>query len=113
MLPVIQPGKLTALKEPIDHPGWLYEIRHDGFRGMLCVDEEASIVSRSHFALPRRYRHLDPIFRIACKLLKEYGVPDGIRTRVIAVKAGWPNGTDRKQRTRMHWMECKEQQETI
>jgi hypothetical protein len=27
---------------------------------------------------------------VACKLLKRFGVPDGIRTRVIAVKALGP-----------------------
>jgi bifunctional non-homologous end joining protein LigD len=42
MLPVITPAPLTSLKEPIDHPNWLYELKHDGFRGMLYVDHERS-----------------------------------------------------------------------
>jgi bifunctional non-homologous end joining protein LigD len=40
MLPVIAPAPLTSLKEPIDHPNWLYELKHDGFRGMLYVDRD-------------------------------------------------------------------------
>jgi hypothetical protein len=40
MLPVIQPAPLTSLKEPIDHPNWLFELKHDGFRGMLYVDRD-------------------------------------------------------------------------
>jgi len=40
MLPVIAPAPLTALKEPIDHPKWLYELKHDGFRRMLYVDRD-------------------------------------------------------------------------
>jgi bifunctional non-homologous end joining protein LigD len=40
MLPVIEPAPVTAVKVPIDHPNWLYELKHDGFRGMLYVDRE-------------------------------------------------------------------------
>jgi bifunctional non-homologous end joining protein LigD len=40
MLPVIEAAPLTALKEPIDHPNWLFELKHDGFRGMLYVDRD-------------------------------------------------------------------------
>ena len=40
MLPVIEPAALTSLKLPIDHPNWLYELKHDGFRGMLYVDRD-------------------------------------------------------------------------
>jgi bifunctional non-homologous end joining protein LigD len=40
MLPVIEAAPFTALKEPIDHPNWLFELKHDGFRGMLYVDRD-------------------------------------------------------------------------
>jgi len=36
MLPQILPSPLTSLKEPIGHPNWIYELKHDGFRGSLC-----------------------------------------------------------------------------
>ena len=40
MLPVISPSPLTAMKLPIDHPNWFYELKHDGFRGMLYLDRD-------------------------------------------------------------------------
>ena len=40
VLPVIEPAPLTAVKQPIDHPNWLFELKHDGFRGVLYVDRE-------------------------------------------------------------------------
>jgi len=42
MLPVITPSPLTGMKQPIDHPNWLYELKHDRFRRMLYVDHERS-----------------------------------------------------------------------
>jgi ATP-dependent DNA ligase len=38
MLPQISPSPLTSVKEPIGHPNWVYELKHDGFRGILYVD---------------------------------------------------------------------------
>jgi len=32
MLPQISPAPLTPLKEPIGHPNWVYELKHDGLR---------------------------------------------------------------------------------
>jgi ATP-dependent DNA ligase len=47
MLPQISPAPLTSLKEPIGHPNWVYELKHDGFRGILYVErEQAWLVSR-------------------------------------------------------------------
>ena len=47
MLPQVSPSPLTSLKEPIGHPNWIYELKHDGFRGILYVDrEQAWLVSR-------------------------------------------------------------------
>jgi ATP-dependent DNA ligase len=48
MLPQISPATLTSLKEPIGHPNWIYELKHDGFRGILYyVDrDQAWLVSR-------------------------------------------------------------------
>jgi ATP-dependent DNA ligase len=47
MLPQISPSPSTSVKEPIGHPNWVYELKHDGFRGILYVDrEQAWLVSR-------------------------------------------------------------------
>ena len=46
MLPQISPSPLTSLKEPIGDPNWIYELKHDGSRGILYVDrDEARLVS--------------------------------------------------------------------
>jgi len=46
-LPVIALAPLMSVKVPIDHPNWLYELKHDGFRGMLYIDNERSYLSRA------------------------------------------------------------------
>jgi bifunctional non-homologous end joining protein LigD len=54
MLPVIAPAPLTSLKLPIDHPNWLFELKHDGFRGMLYIDHERSwFRSRTRYEMQR------------------------------------------------------------
>src|SRR6516164_9192113 len=67
MLPVIAPAPLTAMKEPIDHPNWLYELKHDGFRGMLYVDRgQAWLVSRKG----KKFLQFGTLCREILKLLK-------------------------------------------
>jgi len=46
-LPQILPLKLTGLREPFDHPDWLFELKHDGFRSIAYVsDDGCQLVSR-------------------------------------------------------------------
>jgi bifunctional non-homologous end joining protein LigD len=33
-----QPLPLGQASEPFDDPGWLYEIKHDGFRAMAVIE---------------------------------------------------------------------------
>jgi ATP-dependent DNA ligase len=47
MLPQISPSPLTSLKEPIGHPNWIYELKHDAFRGILNVDREQAWLVRA------------------------------------------------------------------
>lgn len=37
MLPCITPLKLTRRQEPFDHPDWLFELKHDGFRAVAYI----------------------------------------------------------------------------
>jgi ATP-dependent DNA ligase len=46
MLPQISPSALTSLKESIGNPNWIYELKHDGFRGILYVDREQAWLER-------------------------------------------------------------------
>jgi hypothetical protein len=53
------------VKEPIGHPNWIYELKHDGFRGILYVDrDQAWLVT----AAGRCLRILSVDFRYATRL---------------------------------------------
>jgi bifunctional non-homologous end joining protein LigD len=46
-LPRIAPLTLRRLREPFDHPDWVFELKHDGFRGVAYIsDSSCRIVSR-------------------------------------------------------------------
>ena len=67
MLPQISPSPLTSVKEPIGHPNWVYELKHDGFRGILYVDrEQAWLVSRKG----KKFRRFDPLLKQVLGCLK-------------------------------------------
>ena len=39
---------LKRLREPFDHPDWIFEIKHDGFRGLAYIEDgTARLVSRN------------------------------------------------------------------
>jgi bifunctional non-homologous end joining protein LigD len=45
----LQPMKATLVREPFDDPGWLYEIKWDGYRALaLIADDRAELVSRNN-----------------------------------------------------------------
>jgi bifunctional non-homologous end joining protein LigD len=67
MLPQISPSLLKSLKEPIGHPNWVYELKHDGFRGVLYVDrDQAWLVSRK----VKKFRRFDPLLEQVLRSLK-------------------------------------------
>jgi len=46
-LPRFQPMPLKVLREPFDHPDWLFEIKYDGFRALAYFEEgSVRLVSR-------------------------------------------------------------------
>ena len=67
MLPQISPSPVTSLKEPIGHPNWIYELKHDGFRRILYVDrEQAWLVPRKG----KKFRQFDPLLNQVLRSLK-------------------------------------------
>ena len=40
-LPNLQPILLTPRREPFNDPGWLFEPKYDGYRGLLYVTRKA------------------------------------------------------------------------
>jgi ATP-dependent DNA ligase len=60
MLPQISPSPLTSVKIPIGRPNWVYELEHDGFRGILYVDrEQAWLVSRKR----KKFHQFEPLLK--------------------------------------------------
>jgi bifunctional non-homologous end joining protein LigD len=48
VLPRIQPMRLTLRAKPFDHPDYLFELKHDGFRAIAYVEGgESKLVSRN------------------------------------------------------------------
>jgi bifunctional non-homologous end joining protein LigD len=46
-LPKIEPMKLSVIPEPFDHPDWLFELKHDGFRALAYIAEgQCDLISR-------------------------------------------------------------------
>ena len=46
-LPQMDPAKLTLVRQPFDHPDFLFELKHDGFRALAYIsDGHCELVSR-------------------------------------------------------------------
>jgi bifunctional non-homologous end joining protein LigD len=49
ILKAVKPMKATLVDEPFDEPGWLYEIKWDGYRAIATVDHgETELISRNN-----------------------------------------------------------------
>ena len=47
VLPPITPMPLVRLSEPFDHEGFIFELKHDGFRGLAYIDgHHCELISR-------------------------------------------------------------------
>ncbi len=58
MLPSFKPMRLARLREPFDHPDWLFELKFDGFRALAYIENgSARVVSRRHNAYKIRSRN--------------------------------------------------------
>jgi bifunctional non-homologous end joining protein LigD len=47
LLPQFSPAKLVRIREPFDDPGYLYELKMDGFRALAEIsDGQVRLISR-------------------------------------------------------------------
>jgi hypothetical protein len=73
------PTSLNVCKEPIGHPNWIYELKHDGFRGFLYVDREEVIFFTGMASRPSTA----PLMRVSLLFLtirpKEFPILMGLR----------------------------------
>jgi bifunctional non-homologous end joining protein LigD len=53
----IKPMKATLVDEPFDEPGWLFEVKWDGYRSIAILDkaEGASLISRNNLPFEKYY----------------------------------------------------------
>ncbi|MBA4167666.1 MAG: DNA ligase, partial [Chitinophagaceae bacterium] len=70
----VSPMLATLVDKPFDQPGWLYEIKWDGYRALsLCNKSEVNIISRNNKSFNEKFY---PIYE-AVKLWGIYGIADG------------------------------------
>ncbi|MGN6181400.1 MAG: DNA ligase D [Mucilaginibacter sp.] len=53
----IKPMKATLVNEPFDEPGWLFEVKWDGYRAIAVLDkkEGATLISRNNLPFEKYY----------------------------------------------------------
>ncbi len=52
----IKPMLATLIKEPFDHPDWIFEVKWDGYRAIAEIrDGDVSLYSRNRISLGRRF----------------------------------------------------------
>src|SRR4030042_3778731 len=52
----IKPMLATLVKEPFDHPDWVFEVKWDGYRAIAEIrDEGVSLYSRTHISLNKKF----------------------------------------------------------
>ena len=64
-LPRITPLRLVRQPKPFDHPDWVSELKHDGFRGVAYISKgQCQLVSRNNHV----YKRFDPLAETLAKL---------------------------------------------
>ena len=73
-LPHITPLMLTRQRKPFDHPDWIFELKHDGFRGVAYIaDGKCKLVSRRDNV----FRRFNPLCESLGKLRVKNMILDG------------------------------------
>src|SRR5215831_2699569 len=80
VLPRVHPMRLRLVREPFDHPDYIFELKHDGFRAIAYLQNgESKLVSRN-----QRNLGFETLKRSLAKLPVENAILDG---EVICVDA--------------------------
>jgi bifunctional non-homologous end joining protein LigD len=74
VLPQITPMTLSRQREPFDHPDWIFELKHDGFRCLAYIaDGSCQLISRRRNA----YKSFASLRESLAKLRVKNAVLDG------------------------------------
>ena len=72
-MPRIHPMRLRLLKQPFDHPDYIFELKHDGFRAVVYLQNgECKLISRN-----QRNLRFETLKRALAKLPVQNAVLDG------------------------------------
>ena len=81
----IKPMKATLVDEPFDEPGWLYEVKWDGYRAIANISKhEVSLISRNNLPFEKYYPindalkkwNMDAVLDGELLVLNEKGISD-------------------------------------
>jgi bifunctional non-homologous end joining protein LigD len=73
-LPVIEPMKLLNVADPFDHPDWIFELKHDGFRSLAYLENgQCRLVSRRRI----EYKRFDSLRKSLAQLGPDNAILDG------------------------------------
>lgn len=73
-LPRIAPLTLTRQREPFDHPDWVFELKHDGFRAVAYIsDGKCKLISRRD----NTFKSFKPLSEALGKLPVKDAILDG------------------------------------
>lgn len=82
----IKPMKATLVDEPFDEPGWLFEVKWDGYRAIAVLDKKdgVQLISRNNLPFEKYYPinqglaswKIDAVFDGELLVLNEKGVSD-------------------------------------
>jgi bifunctional non-homologous end joining protein LigD len=74
-LPVVEPVLLTAHPDPFNDPAWLFEPKHDGYRGLLYVTRQGCWVRSKRGNVLERFQEL--CYRVREELPVKEAILDG------------------------------------
>lgn len=73
-LPHVSPLTLTRVRQPFDHPDWVFELKHDGFRAVAHISTDGCrLVSRRD----NQFRRFNPLCEILGNLPVKSAILDG------------------------------------
>ena len=52
MLPKIRPMRLRQVEMAFDHPDYIFELKHDGFRAVVYLQNPSGLARANHFCGP-------------------------------------------------------------
>ena len=73
-LPHISPLTLIRRRDPFNHPHWIFELKHDGFRALAYISADGCrLISRRH----NTFKRFNPLNKMLSNLPVKEAILDG------------------------------------